>query len=234
MSDQKGQYGWTAVPRSQSSFFKIYPPKDVIPLKVADIMIPVSPAVTKVSEYAKANLSEETYNHSMRVFYYGAALIKQHFPHFATFTETYLLACLLHDIGTTPANLQSTFMSFEWYGAYLSLDLLQKQCGAPQAQAEAVCEAIVRHQDLGETGDVTALGQLIQLATVFDNIGMNPSLIHSETIKHVTAAFPRKMWSGCFASVIREEIGLKPWCHTTAIEGFAEKVEGNALMKPFD
>lgn len=37
--------------------------------------------------------------------------------------------------------------------------------GAPRAQAESVCEAIIRHQDPGETGMVSRMGQLVQVAT---------------------------------------------------------------------
>ena len=58
-------------------------------------------------------------------------------------------------------------MSFEFYGGFLALDLLQKELHAPKEQAESVAEAIIRHQDLGETGKITALGQLLQLATIF-------------------------------------------------------------------
>ncbi len=57
-------------------------------------------------------------------------------------------------------------MSFEFYGGVLALDLLAKE-GAPKAQAEAVAEAVMRHQDLGETGTLTTIGALIQLATIF-------------------------------------------------------------------
>jgi len=148
-------------------------------------------------------------------------------------TETYFLTCLLHDIGTTATNLRATRMSFEFHGGLLALELLQSS-GAPKEQAESVCEAIIRHQDLGESGSITTVGQLIQLATVFDNIGMNPELIHKETIESVTAKFPRNKWSSCFAATIREEIGLKPWSHTTAIGGFGERVESNKLMEPYD
>jgi cyanamide hydratase len=57
-------------------------------------------------------------------------------------------------------------MSFEFQGGLLALELLQSS-GAPKEQAESVCEAIIRHQDLGESGSITTVGQLIQLATVF-------------------------------------------------------------------
>jgi cyanamide hydratase len=31
-----------------------------------------------------------------------------------------------------------------------------------------------------------------------------------------------------------EEMDLKPWCHTTANEGFVDAVLGNKLMEEFD
>ena len=58
-------------------------------------------------------------------------------------------------------------LSFEFYGGYLALNLLKDELGAPKEQAESVTEAIIRHQDLGESGKITVLGQLLQLATVF-------------------------------------------------------------------
>ena len=80
--------------------------------------------------------------------------------------ETYLLTCLLHDIGTTDKNLSATLMSFEFYGGYLALGLLKKELRAPVEQAESVAEAIIRHQDLGDSGKISSVGLLIQLATI--------------------------------------------------------------------
>lgn len=233
MSDPLETYGWTAVPRSQSKLLDSVKPKPATKITTSDITVPSSPVAQKVYEYAKAQLPEQTFNHSMRVFYYGSAIITQHLPHFAPSTETYFLTCLLHDIGTTATNLRATRMSFEFHGGLLALELLQSS-GTPKEQAESVCEAIIRHQDLGESGSITTVGQLIQLATVFDNIGMNPELIHKETIESVTAKFPRNKWSSCFAATIREEVRLKPWSHTTAIDGFGKRVESNKLMEPYD
>ena len=79
------------------------------------------------------------------------------------------MTCLLHDIGTTDTNLNATRLSFEFYGGLLTLDVL-KEFGASKSQAESVAEAIIRHQDLGETGMITSVGQLIQLATVFGEL----------------------------------------------------------------
>ena len=91
----------------------------------------------------------------------------QQFPSWNFTDETYLLACLLHDIGTTNKNIVATSMSFEFYGGLIALDLLSKDLKAPKEQAESVAEAIFRHQDIGNSGTITTVGLLIQLATIF-------------------------------------------------------------------
>jgi cyanamide hydratase len=151
------------------------------------------------------------------------------------FNETYFLTCLLHDIGTTDKNITATLMSFEFYGGLIVLDLL-KSLKAPTPQSESVSEAVIRHQDLGETGTLTRIGGLIQLATIFDNMGKNDELVNKGTIESVVRAYPRMKWSSCFAKTIRKENGLKPWAHTTHLgeRDFPEGVEGNELMKPYD
>lgn len=133
----------------------------------------------------------------------------------------------MHDIGTTEQNMHNTHLSFEFQGGYKALDLLT-QNGSPQAQAEAVAEAIIRHQDCGETGMVSQLVFLIQISTLVDNTGaFAEQLVHMETVKNVVKAWPRLGWSGCFSSTVRKEVELKPWSHTTKIENFAEMIEGN-------
>lgn len=91
----------------------------------------------------------------------------QQFPEWELTDETFLLACLLHDIGTTDKNIEATHMSFEFYGGLLARDLLHHQYHAPIEQAESVAECIIRHQDIADTGTITTLGLLIQLATIF-------------------------------------------------------------------
>lgn len=144
-------------------------------------------------------------------------------------------------------------MSFEYYGGMLALDLLSKELHAPIEQAESVAEAVFRHQDIGETGMITTIGQLLQLATIFgarrptiseteelttmvDNMGGHKDLVHEDTIKDVTACYPRNKWSSCFAATIRKENGLKPWAHTTTLgeDDFPNGVQNNKLMQPYD
>jgi len=206
-------HGWTSVVRDHQALLsgKPYINKPST-LLVKDITFPSDNIVTKVKEHAKEQLPAPTFNHSMRVFYFASAILEQQFPELARTLSrsTLALTALLHDIGTTHDNLRATQMSFEFYGGFLALDLINKQLGAPQSQAEAVAEAVIRHQDLGSTGTITFLGQLIQLATVYDNMGDNPELVHPDTKVDVNTAFPRLGWSKCFSATIREEVGLKP------------------------
>jgi len=231
-------YGWTAVPRKVETLLRqsqISGPAK--PMSVSSVKLPDSPLVKAVHEYAKKELPIETFNHSMRVFYYGQAILTHAFPSWSSpsLNETYFLTCLLHDIGTTDKNIHATLMSFEFYGGLLVLDLL-KSHSAPIEQAENVAEAVIRHQDLGDTGSITRIGALIQLATIFDNMGGQPQLVNKATIESVVGEYPRLKWSGCFAKTIRRENGLKPWAHTTALgeEEFPTGVANNKLMAPYD
>ncbi|KAI4599495.1 hypothetical protein KJ359_001938 [Pestalotiopsis sp. 9143b] len=233
------QHGWTAVTVDANEIFGERPYRNE-PQAISADEIPFpsdDPVVAKVQAYAKDHLPEPTYNHSMRVYYFGYCILKYQFPDQADIVSpsTWALTCLLHDIGTTPENLRTTLLSFEWFGGILALDLL-KSHDSSQAQREAVAEAIIRHQDVGTVGKITFLGQLIQLATIYDNMGGRPELVAARTRDGVVALFPRRGWSGCFARTIRKENTLKPWAHTTHLgeEDFPGGVEGNQLMAPYE
>ncbi len=72
MSDAVISYGWEALPRDPSIVLdgknNI---KDPQPQTVASIKLPDSTLAASVLEYAQKELSTETFNHSMRVYYYG-------------------------------------------------------------------------------------------------------------------------------------------------------------------
>jgi cyanamide hydratase len=69
-------------------------------------------------------------------------------------------------------------------------------------------------------------------------MGANPQLVHPRTIEDVVTKYPRNRWTGCFADVIKTEIRLKPWAHTTAMgpseEAIVSGVLGNKLMAKYD
>lgn len=178
-------YGLTAVPSSATTLLATDPPATPAPfITVTEVPTPETPLAQRINKYVKSHLPEPTYNHSLRVYHFGLAIKRYRFPEWAFTDETYFLACLLHDIGTTQDNLEATKMSFEFFGGLKALEILQNLqpsfvggsvAVAPKDQAESVAEAVIRHQDLCEKGKITALGQLLQLATIFGMLALYQS-----------------------------------------------------------
>ena len=63
--------GWSAVPRSQVKLLAELENPEPVKISVDDIPVPNSDIAKKTLEYAKKELPEKTFNHSMRVWYYG-------------------------------------------------------------------------------------------------------------------------------------------------------------------
>ncbi|KAL3455721.1 hypothetical protein BJX64DRAFT_271814 [Aspergillus heterothallicus] len=238
-STSETTYGFTPVPSDPTALFNTVnlsslPPPSFTPVSATPT--PSTPLSHRIQSYAKSHLPLPTYNHSLRVYHYGLAIKRYAFPDWTFSDETYFLTCLLHDIGTTSENLRGTKLSFEFFGGYLALDVLQKDSTqgdavAPREQAESVAEAIIRHQDLRDVGSITAVGQLVQLATIFDNVGNHAQLVHEDTVKDVIEHYPRLKWSSCFASTVDEEVRLKPWAHTTVLGDFKGLILGNPFNR---
>lgn len=93
---------------------------------------------------------------------------------------------------------------------------------------------------MGVDGTITLMGQLIQLATLYDNAGTYEGvedfgkLVHDTTRDSVNKAFPRNGWCSWFAERVRGEVSNKPWCHTTHIPHFDKMMEANTLQKPWE
>ena len=65
-------HGWTAMPRDVSVFLgDTKGLKAPLPQTVDSIAFPTTPLARAVLDYAREELREETFNHSMRVYYYG-------------------------------------------------------------------------------------------------------------------------------------------------------------------
>lgn len=182
-------YGLTAVPASASALLTstpAYPPPSTLPppIPVSELLPipPDTPLARRIQAYAREHLPGPTYHHCLRVYCFGLAIRRHRFPFppWGFTDETFFLACMLHDIGTTDDNLRGTRLSFEFRSGLLALEMLRKRpeseteadgAGAvgglaTREQAESVAEAVFRHQDLHEKGSITAVGQLLQMATI--------------------------------------------------------------------
>lgn len=72
MSKVVEEHGWTAVPRSLDKVLASRKdPKPPVAIFIDEIPLPSSLLIDTILKYVKENLPKETFNHSMRVFYYG-------------------------------------------------------------------------------------------------------------------------------------------------------------------
>lgn len=71
-ADDVAKHGWTAVPCDANTIFNENSIVKPSALKAVDIPFPADdPLVAKIQHYAKGHLTEQTYNHSMRVYHWG-------------------------------------------------------------------------------------------------------------------------------------------------------------------
>lgn len=193
--------------------------------------IPLSDLDEKILAYASKELPQKVLYHSLRVYLYSVAVINDYFPHWDLGKSVLFATTLLHDIGTTDKNMKATKMSFEFYGGIVARDYIFETT-KDQDFAEAVSEAIIRHQDLGESGYITTLGMILQLATILDNVGANTQYVHPDTLDYVNRKYSRDGWLGCFALAIDRENNEKPWGHTSllGVPDFREGVLANNVQ----
>ena len=166
----------------------------------------------------------------------------QYIRHPALSHDAFVLAALLHDLGTAPQVHSSTSLSFEYSGGLLAHSLLlSPDHQAPIGLAESVAEAIIRHQDIGTEGNLTIVGAVLQIATVLDNTGKFLKLLDKGFVREVCSKWPRiskstgETWTGCFAGVVQREMDLKPWTHTTSLgSGFVDAVKGNKALQEYE
>ena len=159
------KYGWTALPRDPSVLLAGLSTETQASDFDAAAELPDTDLVRRSRDFVRKHINEPTFNHSMRVYVYGAqdehtigmccnctthdsshlgaALVEHHFPSwkFKEWREAYLLTCLFHDIGTAPTFLSSSAskMSFEFKGAIVARDFIL-QNGGEEDLADAVCE----------------------------------------------------------------------------------------------
>ena len=115
---------------------------------------------------------------------------------------------LLHDTGTTDEHQSSTRLSFEFSGGFWPSSSSSPITRRFRKPRRYVRPSFVRHQELGDKGNVSTLTPVIQFATVLDNAGLHAELIAKETIQNVVAAFPQNGWTGCFSAVMRKKLSL--------------------------
>ena len=228
MIDVTKEYGFTALKADSGQIESITITPS--PVEISTLKVPATPLAMRIDAYAKSKLDPDTYRHSLRVYCYGCAIAQQCFPEFeltpgSRLEETWFFTAMLHDIGTSPEFIASTMLSFEFWGGFHALNLLQdpsitgsQDICAPREQAESVAEAIIRHQDIQQSGKITLMTRLIHLGTLLDNIGLGKELVNGKTIENVVNTYPRHGWTECLRRTLQKEKSLKPYAMVTRLE----------------
>ena len=210
------------------------------PISLASLHTPSTPLAAAALSYVHSQLDSVMFNHSNRVYYIGQAMA-QHLSapspsDYRVDSEAYYLTSLFHDLGCAPSHLRATRLSFEFEGALLSHQWILQQSPASVELASEVAEAIARHTNFVQ-GSMSSTGQLIQLSTTLDVIGANSGLIDRATYGEIEAKWPRLGFNEHFAALMEEEMAVKPWSHTTAVQaefGFCAKIRGNPYTRQLD
>lgn len=160
-------YGWTAVPPDRSNVPSAETAKP--PPASIEFLFPQSVLISRVMDHMSGVFPPVALNHNARVYHYAYAILATHFPDWIAggiqtpFLDTLYLTCWYHDIATTELVRASSNLSFEWLSACYAMEQLMTS-GAPRAQAQSVCEAVLRLTLMNTEGSVTRMGQLLQLA----------------------------------------------------------------------
>jgi HD domain-containing protein len=154
---------------------------------VKEAAIPDSALARAITEYIRDSETELLFNHSSRVYHFGALAGIQRG---LTFDRELLYAgAMFHDIGLMPHH-SSNNERFEVDGAHAARDFLRSQ-GIPEEDAYTVWTAIALHTTPGVPQHMHPVVALVTAGVEMDVLGLTYSQYSNEEREAVVKAFPR-------------------------------------------
>jgi hypothetical protein len=157
------------------------------PQSIAGIAIPDSPLVREITEYIRDTEDELLFNHSRRVFLFGA--LQGHRRGLQPDPELLYAGAMFHDIGLTEGYRKS-MLRFEVDGANAARDFLLEH-GVDEAAARKVWLSIALHTTPGVPEFLDPEIALVTAGVETDVLGIGRGDLSPEAIDAVTAAHPR-------------------------------------------
>ncbi len=154
---------------------------------IAGIVIPDSPLVREITEYIRDTEDELLFNHSRRVFLFGA--LQGHRRGLQPDPELLYAGAMFHDIGLT-ADYRTSMLRFEVDGADAARDFLLER-GVDEAAARKVWLSIALHTTPGVPEFLEPEIALVTAGVETDVLGFGRDDLSAEEIEAVTAAHPR-------------------------------------------
>ncbi len=154
---------------------------------ISGIKIPDSKIAREAAELVREHESELLYNHSVRVFLFGA--MKGVRQNLKFDPELLFVAALFHDLGLVEAYHSET-KRFEVDGADAAREFLRSR-GIPEPKADLVWEAIALHTTPGIPQFMRPEIALTNAGVLVDVVGIGYDELTPEQRDQVTSAFPR-------------------------------------------
>ena len=154
---------------------------------IAGIVIPDTPLVREITEYIRDTEDELLFNHSRRVFLFGA--LQGHRRGLQPDPELLYAGAMFHDIGLT-ADYRTSMLRFEVDGANAAQDFLLER-GVDGAAARKVSLSIALHTTPGVPEFMEPEIALVTAGVETDVLGLGRDDLSAEAIEAVTAAHPR-------------------------------------------
>jgi HD superfamily phosphodiesterase len=154
---------------------------------IAGIVIPDTPLVREITEYIRDTEDELLFNHSRRVFLFGA--LQGHRRGLQPDPELLYAGAMFHDIGLT-ADYRTSMFRFEVDGANAARDFLLER-GVDEAAARKVWLSIALHTTPGVPEFLEPEIALVTAGVETDVLGIGRNDLSAKAIQAVTAAHPR-------------------------------------------
>jgi HD superfamily phosphodiesterase len=157
------------------------------PQSIAGIAIPDTPLTREVTEYIRDTEDELLFNHSRRVFLFGALQGRRR--GLQPDLELLYTGAMFHDIGLTEG-YRTSMLRFEVDGANAARDFLLER-GFDEATARKVWLSIALHTTPGVPEFLDPEIALVTAGVETDVLGIGRNDLSAEAIEAVTAAHPR-------------------------------------------
>ncbi len=152
-----------------------------------DVSIPDSKLAREVTELVRDTASPLLFNHSSRVYYFGALAGKQRGLPFDP--ELLYTGAMFHDLGLTHQH-RSADERFEVDGANVARDFLRGH-GIAQADIDTVWTAIALHTTPGIPQHMHPVVALVTAGVEMDVLGLTYAQYSDAEREAVVSAFPR-------------------------------------------
>ncbi|MGC5010986.1 HD domain-containing protein [Streptosporangium sp. DT93] len=196
-------------------------------MRLADIVVPDSPAARGALEVATAYCPPALLNHSVRAYLWAAAYGAMN--DIAFDAELLYVASMMHDIGLV-AEFDSHTVPFEEAGGHVAW-VFAAGAGWPVERRVRASEIVVRHMWDKVDPEQDPEGHLLELSTALDISGRRPEDFPAELRAEVLERYPRLGLGPYFTMCILEQGARKPDSQAgrLARSGIAELMANNPL-----